>query len=279
MLTRSQSWKEKENVRRAASFIQKKFRQYMCNCVNGQEVCFEGISCMICMDDDRSHCCVRLPCRHAFHSFCISKWLMYEKSCPICRVHSIDKKRRRIEAEFAIVKELLYIPVKTLLKFQSACPFEIYSENVNLIEQTIRFIPKGRRNFEFIDPSMLSFIENKLNLFLYLKEAIRKFNRRSALLIVQSRDKILEKIRAKFCLSFEFIDSANPWKELDYLSNMQGDQIRMLRHHIMKYWEIQKIFQRDHMYDSMNALPRILDSVNTRYRGISIELIPSDHEH
>jgi len=43
-------------------------------------------SCCICMDDFRNSDKVRtLPCLHFFHTGCIDKWLLKNKTCPVCK--------------------------------------------------------------------------------------------------------------------------------------------------------------------------------------------------
>ena len=44
--------------------------------------------CSICLDTYKDTCnmyCTRTPCRHIFHSTCLSKWSSLHNNCPICR--------------------------------------------------------------------------------------------------------------------------------------------------------------------------------------------------
>jgi len=52
--------------------------------VNGQNE-----ECSICIDTDNTSEWSILPCGHKFHRECISKWLLTNQTCPICRLHMI----------------------------------------------------------------------------------------------------------------------------------------------------------------------------------------------
>ncbi len=42
--------------------------------------------CCICMDNDNNSEWSMLPCAHIFHRQCISRWLLTNQTCPICRI-------------------------------------------------------------------------------------------------------------------------------------------------------------------------------------------------
>lgn len=45
-----------------------------------------GSTCVVCLEDFSSSVkLTKLPCSHVFHDKCIFRWLLYSKSCPICR--------------------------------------------------------------------------------------------------------------------------------------------------------------------------------------------------
>lgn len=251
--------------------IQRAARNYLCNSINAMKV-NENALCMICMDDD-TKLCVKMPCMHKFHASCISKWLMHEKSCPICRSFCEDQKRVRIEKEFEDMKELMNIPIHTLLGFSSATPIEVYLESFNFnLSKVSQFIQKGRRNFEFIDPNILGFIETKIKMYEYLDKAIQKYDKRSRCMLLNSTDNpVIKKICQKYKLPFEFISETNPWKELQYLSNFSEQEVKTLRHHIIKYWELQKIIQKDYVREDHHLSLRRMIQDLSRHRPISIE--------
>ncbi|KAL3619352.1 hypothetical protein CASFOL_036922 [Castilleja foliolosa] len=53
-------------------------------------------TCPICMGGPRGGALVsRLPCKHAFHSHCVVRWLMKRQSCPMCRHEIVLEKGGR----------------------------------------------------------------------------------------------------------------------------------------------------------------------------------------
>jgi hypothetical protein len=42
--------------------------------------------CCICMDNDNNSEWSMLPCAHIFHRQCISRWLLTNQTCPVCRL-------------------------------------------------------------------------------------------------------------------------------------------------------------------------------------------------
>ena len=46
----------------------------------------EGEECAICLQDFADEeTLAAMPCSHAFHRHCISKWLCHSAACPLCR--------------------------------------------------------------------------------------------------------------------------------------------------------------------------------------------------
>ena len=42
--------------------------------------------CSICMNTyETDKNCQMLPCKHEFHAWCVQKWFMMKRSCPLCR--------------------------------------------------------------------------------------------------------------------------------------------------------------------------------------------------
>lgn len=45
-----------------------------------------GGECRVCMEElGGGAAAKRVPCAHVFHENCISKWLSFHNSCPLCR--------------------------------------------------------------------------------------------------------------------------------------------------------------------------------------------------
>ena len=42
--------------------------------------------CCICLDKDAIQVWLALPCGHTFHNLCISRWVVTQDTCPVCRV-------------------------------------------------------------------------------------------------------------------------------------------------------------------------------------------------
>ncbi|KAL3625329.1 hypothetical protein CASFOL_030783 [Castilleja foliolosa] len=63
--------------------------------IRGDDVHVEGFgslmeTCSICLGGPTAAAPVSLlPCRHAFHSHCVVRWLMVNDSCPLCRAEKI----------------------------------------------------------------------------------------------------------------------------------------------------------------------------------------------
>ena len=45
--------------------------------------------CCICLDMDNTHSWSILPCGHKFHMSCVSTWLRFNQTCPVCRLSVI----------------------------------------------------------------------------------------------------------------------------------------------------------------------------------------------
>ncbi|XP_024979798.1 E3 ubiquitin-protein ligase MPSR1-like [Cynara cardunculus var. scolymus] len=45
--------------------------------------------CTVCMESFQSSC-KQAPCGHVYHDGCITKWLSFCNSCPICRSKVLD---------------------------------------------------------------------------------------------------------------------------------------------------------------------------------------------
>ncbi|PQP95613.1 E3 ubiquitin ligase BIG BROTHER isoform X1 [Prunus yedoensis var. nudiflora] len=55
-----------------------------------------GERCVICqMRYKRGDRQINLPCKHVYHSECISKWLGINKVCPVCNLEVSDEESRR----------------------------------------------------------------------------------------------------------------------------------------------------------------------------------------
>ncbi|KAK9071252.1 hypothetical protein SSX86_009820 [Deinandra increscens subsp. villosa] len=44
--------------------------------------------CTVCMEGLYSSSCKQAPCGHLYHPPCITQWLSFQNSCPICRYQS-----------------------------------------------------------------------------------------------------------------------------------------------------------------------------------------------
>lgn len=42
-------------------------------------------TCAVCLDSFEEKKVIKLRCNHLFHSECISNWIEYQTTCPICR--------------------------------------------------------------------------------------------------------------------------------------------------------------------------------------------------
>ena len=190
--------------------------------------------------------------------------LSVDRFVKIKNVHGLKKNFRE-------VKELIHIPIHSLLGF-SATPIEAYLEDsIFDLGRPIKFINKVKRNFEFVDPNILGFIETKLNMYEYLKDAIKKYDKKSKTMVSISTNPIIKKICTKYKLPFEFISETNPWRELQYLNKFSEEEIKLLRYHIIKYWELQKIILKDYVReDHQFNLRRMINDLS-RHRPIAIE--------
>ena len=47
--------------------------------------------CAICLEplEAEEEVPIVLPCKHGFHPKCIKRWIVYKKSCPVCRAETI----------------------------------------------------------------------------------------------------------------------------------------------------------------------------------------------
>ena len=70
---------------------------------------------------------VKLMCGHTFHLCCIMKWIDCEKSCPMCRKQTEDKRILKIEKKVSMLKEIFESPIESLLNFQTAINIKLYT--------------------------------------------------------------------------------------------------------------------------------------------------------
>lgn len=59
---------------------------------------FDAFQCSVCLSNNRpsrNHLrfLKQLPCGHAFHPYCINRWLNTRITCPLCRVQCYDMVR------------------------------------------------------------------------------------------------------------------------------------------------------------------------------------------
>ncbi|CAH9118268.1 unnamed protein product [Cuscuta europaea] len=69
--------------------------KYKCSWIFSKKRC--GERCVICqMKYKRGDRQMNLPCKHVYHSDCVSKWLGINKTCPVCNAEvSIDDRTHR----------------------------------------------------------------------------------------------------------------------------------------------------------------------------------------
>ena len=64
------------------------------------------MSCSICLDNHNHNNSTTLECNHIFGKECISQWLNYNKTCPLCRrIITIPKP---ISVDRIVVKNRIY---------------------------------------------------------------------------------------------------------------------------------------------------------------------------
>lgn len=57
----------------------------------------EDATCAICLSSYELKERIRyLPCNHHFHSECVDKWLLKNKSCPFCKREIDEKKKEKL---------------------------------------------------------------------------------------------------------------------------------------------------------------------------------------
>jgi hypothetical protein len=161
------------NESRCATVIQNRAKQYMCSNLNGTHI--HRVECTICMDDQ--HWGVRLPCNHSFHFACISKWLRCENSCPLCRKHTINTKIKKIQQYQTKIRNILELPIETLLNFPSALHYSFFNNICKeFLENLETYIRRLNNNSDIVQTLTLNHINAKFKHLNDIKRLVGEFD-------------------------------------------------------------------------------------------------------
>ena len=202
----------------AARLIQKKAKEYIVKCFLHASCTTDDVDCPICIDS--CHWGIKMACGHCFHAKCITKWLTCERSCPLCRALCEDKRVSRLQKSMANYKEILALPIESLLNFKSAIPaYMLTSIDVSVYTEQVaeKFFSRAQRNKMMIEDSQLYMIMNKWNHLMNIRRDIVLFDKRIHVLSdVKGEDRVIDcagltnncmeefVIRKKRCPSFVF---------------------------------------------------------------------------
>ena len=228
--------------RRAAKILTKRIKSYLYeNCIHGSRSETDSFECSICIDSGKNG--ITLICGHTFHLCCIMKWIDCEKSCPMCRKQTEDKRILKIERKVLMLKEIFESPIESLLQFKSAINMKLYTkytlsnELLHALRIGLKMCPE---NIDFkvlnMKVSMLNNINHEIELFDKCKSIMDSIN---------FDDSRKEYVRLRLSNSFENLHDRvkDPWKELSILKNDKNFATRMLRNRLCSLWKIERMIQ------------------------------------
>ena len=266
---------ESENV--AARRIQAWARAYMAKSfTNASQTCSD-FDCPICIDQGSWG--IRLSCKHSFHVACITKWLTCERSCPLCRAACEDVRATNLNKTLSQYKEVLNMPIETLLNFKSAIDARILGSISKIIyteQYAERFFRIAQKNKIMLDESQLVTVMNKWNQLMNIKKEIMHFDKRISALseINVENDVILESIRCRLCLPFEQLYGRvrDSNKELSLIRFHNTYASRCLRNRLCCLWNIEKLIEA--FISSPHPISRGIIPFSRRLIHASVETPP-----
>ena len=231
------------NAREAVVIIQKYAREYICNMFTGATIC--SGECPICIDDHVARG-LKLKCGHEFHISCILKWVRLEQSCPLCRqkieIPSVEQLEKTLDA----YKQLLSLPVETLLGFESAISIEVLINDVPKVSlsEGEKFFAMVLRN-PYIDKESVYMLSKRLCTLNKIKREIEIFdNERHELNNLTTTKETTVHIMNRIRLPFEHIFNRvrNTHIELEILQEENNNIAkRIVRGRLCKLWCIERL--------------------------------------
>lgn len=226
--------------KRAANILTKKLKLYLYeSCIHGGRLETDSFECSICIDSGKHG--VSLICGHTFHLCCILKWIDCERSCPMCRKHTEDKRILKIEKKMLIIKEIFESPTESLLNFQTAIHVNLYTQHTLSYEMMYALRIGMQMSPENIDFKILHMKVNMLN---NIQHEIVLFDKcKSVMDSINFDDSKKESVRLRLCNSFENLHDRvkSPWKELSVLKDDNCFPSRMLRNRLCALWKIERM--------------------------------------
>ena len=223
---------------KAAKTIQKHAFRYLAASFEANVV--KHIECPICLDQSCTG--IMLPCKHSYHTTCLTKWIALEPRCPLCRASVHDKRSNRILKLHQEVCEYFHFPIETLLEFQTSVNQRLLMDlHPCEIEYKIRIL---HRNVAYLRhyPSLAE----RYRLLREIQHDIELFDKRRGRYSIQSENENIECIRKRLQFSFEHLygRTKNYSVEMECLNSINTSESRLVRSRLVHLLEIEKKIQQ-----------------------------------
>ena len=232
----------------AVKLIQEAAKVYIAKAYNGSIV--QNVECPICINDN-NRWGIKMNCTHTFHFDCITRWIMQEQSCPMCRKSVVNHRIQKLNKLLQTYVDVLKLPVETLLGFETALHISffnvdevllepyMYEKNLNILEN----------NAKYLNESVMSIFMLRWKLLQEIKNDVKNFDdlvHKTILNTVDYGHPKIDGIRRRLRSKFQdlYLRVKDNQIELSELKNDSTYMGRFLRTRLCSLWKIEKKIDR-----------------------------------
>lgn len=223
---------------RAAQTIQKHAFRYLATSFEASVV--KNIECPICLDQSCTG--IMLPCKHSYHTTCLTKWVVLEPRCPLCRASVIDQRSERVLKLHQEVYEYFKLPIETLLEFQTSVSQQLLIDlHPCEVECKIRILD---RNLSYLKHS--ASLTERYRLLREIQRDVELFDKRQKRYSIHCENESIECIRRRLQFQFQHLygRTKNYSTEMERLNSINTPESRLMRSRLVHLLEIEKKIQQ-----------------------------------